>query len=237
MSVDGVISIVTEELRAIVMALLNGAKYGLKIRIPHATMTTLLFRRDLSAREKLHSIVQVAMEHAGNLAAFATIYKTLLTSFKWLSRHLRHSTNERTSLFRKLGQTIISILVDGPIQKELHTIPWAPAGHPEHAYHAFVAGAVGGYVVWGRHSSVNYQIVLYLASRVLVGAWKRFFHTSETDEAHPRTYPLAAAMVWGVVMALFEESPHVLHRSLRSSMDEIYKTGLRSTDTTSGLTV
>ena len=30
-------------------------------------------------------------------------------------------------------------------------------------------------------------------------------------------------VVWGLVMVLFEESPHVLHRSLKSSMDEIYR--------------
>jgi hypothetical protein len=34
---------------------------------------------------------------------------------------------------------------------------------------------------------------------------------------------MIAASAWGVVMALFEESPHALHPSLRSGMDEIYR--------------
>ncbi len=34
--------------------------------------------------------------------------------------------------------------------------------------HALVAGAAGGYAVWANYSSVNFQIVLYLFSRVAV---------------------------------------------------------------------
>ena len=105
------------------------------------------------------------------------------------------------------------------------------AGHPERPYHALVAGAVGGYFIWGRYSSVNHQIVLYLTSRVIVGlakhTWEKFHGLSHNDSPsvlnHPRTYPLLAASVWGLVMVLFEESPHVLHKSLRQSMDEIYR--------------
>lgn len=123
--------------------------------------------------------------------------------------------------------------VDGPFSEGTHTLPESMAGHPERPYHALVAGATGGYYVWGRYSSVNYQIVLYLTSRVIVGLAKRTWekihgipvhhdhHTSILK--HPKTYPLLAATVWGIVMALFEESPHVLHRSLKQSMDEIYR--------------
>lgn len=51
----------------------------------------------------------------------------------------------------------------------LATLP----GYPECKYHSFIAGAVGGYYVWGKeYSSVHYQILLYLASRVLVGCIK-----------------------------------------------------------------
>jgi peroxisomal membrane protein 4 len=114
------------------------------------------------------------------------------------------------------------------------------AGHPERPYHALIAGATGGYFVFGRYSSVNNQIVLYLSSRVLVGlaklAWERIHGTSHQHSSvlqHPKTYPLLAATVWGLVMALFEESPHVLHRSLKQSMDEIYRFQLPSLSTIS----
>jgi len=36
-------------------------------------------------------------------------------------------------------------------------------------------------------------------------------------------YPIQAAVVWGTVMALFEEYPEVLHPSLKKSMDEVYR--------------
>ena len=131
------------------------------------------------------------------------------------------------------------------------------AGHPERPYHALVAGAVGGYYIWGRYSSVNYQIVLYLTSRVLIGVtkriWEHYFHKDNSPEhggklvpssstqggnsqgtgnilQHPQIYPIMAAAIWGLVMVLFEESPHVLHKSLRQSMDEIYRYQLSSYD-------
>jgi hypothetical protein len=121
----------------------------------------------------------------------------------------------------------------------LITAAAAPAGYPQHTYHSFVAGAVGGYFVWGRYSSVNQQIVLYLTSRILLGLWKRIVvrenaYTMETDStllkrrSTNRSYSVVAALVWGTVMALFEESPHVLQSSLKKSMDEIYRYDHRS---------
>ena len=122
--------------------------------------------------------------------------------------------------------------VNGPLYQQRERIitstnPNTP-GLPEQPYHAFLAGAVGGYIVWGRYSGVNYQLILYLTSRILVGcvilasekgippfSWKRLSFTN--------TYPWAAAGIWGTVMMLFEEYPSVLHPSLRRSMDEIYR--------------
>eukprot|EP00536_Pseudo-nitzschia_multiseries_P011008 jgi/Psemu1/204701/e_gw1.355.19.1 len=185
-----------EELSAVVSALIGGATYGVKIRLPHALVMTCLFRRDLSSKQKLRTILRLVYEHASNLAAFATIYKVALAALKGSSR----------------------------------------SGEPERPYHSLLAGAAGGYLVWGRYSSVNHQIVLYLASRILVGLAKRGWeHVYEKPGhfqngnsvgsvlQHPRTYPLVSATVWGIVMMLFEESPHVLHRSLKKSMDEIYR--------------
>ena len=130
--------------------------------------------------------------------------------------------------------------MDGPFSEGTHSLPVSMAGHPERPYHALIAGATGGYFVFGRYSSVNNQIVLYLSSRVLVGlaklAWERIHGTAHQHSSvlqHPKTYPLLAATVWGLVMALFEESPHVLHRSLKQSMDEIYRFQLASLSTIS----
>ena len=103
-----------------------------------------------------------------------------------------------------------------------------PAGLPERPYHALVAGAIGGYVIWGRYSGVNYQIVLYLASRVLVGLGKHLHaYLPEGTVSFDQSYPLFAAVIWGLVMILFEECPDVLHPSLKKSMDEIYRYSIR----------
>ena len=222
-----------DELHSVMVAVVAGARYGTKIRLPHALVMTFLFKRDMSTEDKLKAVIRLVAEHASNLASFAAIYKTLIVCLKWTSRHMGPST-PNTGLLRKLGRVILSTIVHGPFPGEdslLRATTRAPPGHPERSHHALIAGAVGGYLVWGRYSSVNYQIVLYLTSRVLVGLWKRFLarpgnKVSLLARSANRTYPFAAAAVWGVVMMLFEESPDVLHPSLKSSMDEIYRYGL-----------
>lgn len=94
--------------------------------------------------------------------------------------------------------------------------------------YALVAGAIGGYVVWGRYSGVNYQIVLYLTSRVLVGLGKHLLQTSYLPEGPlDQSYPLFVAVIWGLAMILFEEHPDVVHPSLKKSMDEFYRYSIR----------
>ena len=133
---------------------------------------------------------------------------------------------------------MLTCIVDGPLpgERRILNATAAPPGHPERIHHAFIAGAVGGYFVWGRYSSLNQQIVLYLTSRVLVGLWKRLLkpgaHASSDNGSlteasnNNKTFSMVAALVWAIVMALWEESPDVLHPSLTKSMDEIYRYGL-----------
>jgi peroxisomal membrane protein 4 len=233
-----------DEVSAVVSAMMGGAKYGIKIRLPHAFVMTLLFRNDLSNRQKMGTIVRLVLEHASNLAAFATIYKAILSIFKWSSRYLRQQHQHHPDEDRNFGRLLLRLIVDGPwaLGGATKTCTITKAGHPERPYHSLVAGACGGYIVWGRYSKVNEQILLYLTSRVLVGIVQRLWehvhksygnvpqqkqnhhkHHSNSILNHPRTFSVLAAAVWGVVMVLFEDSPHVLHRSLKSSMDEIYR--------------
>ena len=133
--------------------------------------------------------------------------------------------------------------MDGPLPGERRLLNVAaapvPPGHPERIHHAFIAGAVGGYFVWGRYSSLNQQILLYLTSRVLVGLWKRLLQPTTPSNSSlggssstaiasnsNRSFSIAAALLWAVVMALWEESPDSLHPSLKKSMDEIYRYAL-----------
>jgi len=73
---------VKEEIFSILSALVGGARYGVKIRFPHALVMTLLFRQDLSSQEKLKMIIELACQHAFSLASFATIYKFVLFLLK-----------------------------------------------------------------------------------------------------------------------------------------------------------
>ena len=117
--------------------------------------------------------------------------------------------------------------MDGQYYRGRRLIP-KPPGIPEKTLHAAIAGAIGGYCIWGNYTSVNYQIVLYLTSRIIVG-----LSTLAREKNIPpfcwkgmtkkNVYPFKAAFVWSVVMVLFEYCPNVLHPSLKRSMDEIYR--------------
>lgn len=182
------LTIAGNEVKAVLAALYGGGRYGVKVRLPHAFIMTLLFGQGLSTRDKLKKILRLVKEHASNLAAFAAMYKTILGAMK--------------------------MVTPGS--------PSRPPGFPEEDYHAFIAGAVGGYVVWGRYSSINYQILLYLSSRVLVALGKRLYQKFGR-QPDPQLFRKLSSLVWGVVMVLFEKHPDLLHPSLRSSMDEIYR--------------
>jgi hypothetical protein len=79
----------SDELSAIIGATISGAQYGVKIRLPHALVMTLLFRKGTPS-EKLRIILQSTWEHSRNLASFAMLYKvfSLLTvASYWLCIH------------------------------------------------------------------------------------------------------------------------------------------------------
>mmetsp|Transcript_16324 Transcript_16324/g.35320 ORF Transcript_16324/g.35320 Transcript_16324/m.35320 type:complete len:263 (-) Transcript_16324:1119-1907(-) len=237
-----------DEVAAILSGLIGGGRYGLKIRVPHAFVMTFLFGSRLSFRDKLKVIAKLAAEHASNLAAFACLYKLMLATLKIFSQRIKQGYGDiHTGILRQLSRSLLRIIVNGPFMaKRRHAVitpittsSKTPPGLPEHPYHAFLSGAIGGYIVWGRYSSVNYQLILYLTSRILVACIKLAYEKGgnvfpnlllpiSVWKRRPRltfdnTYPWAAAGIWGVVMMLFEEYPEVLHPSLRRSMDEIYR--------------
>jgi len=65
----------------------------------------------------------------------------------------------------------------------------AHPGKAQSPYHSFIAGLIGGYTVWGRYSSVNYQIVLYLTSRVIAALTTQGVQTiiQRLHPKHPHT--------------------------------------------------
>lgn len=116
MVANSITSILSEEIRAIISGLLGGARYGVKIRLPHAFVMTFLFRTDLNTKDKIRTIIRLVWEHTRNLASFVTIYKSLLLSLKLLSRLLRNAlhddgrTHVKTNIWRAIGRSIISVI-------------------------------------------------------------------------------------------------------------------------------
>jgi len=210
------------EFQSISAGTLGGGRYGIKIRLPHAILMTMLFRRGLTAKQKLKMILKLTLDHSCSLAAFATVYKIVLLILKRASISLHTNRNQ----FNRLGYAMASILVDGPTLGR--RLVQRPPGLPERPQHAAIAGAVGGYLIWGKYNSINYQVLLYLTSRVIVGLTslareKRVPPFSWDMMKFQNVYPLKAAAIWGAVMVMFETYPNVLHPSLKNSMDEIYR--------------
>ena len=103
------LSILSEEFHSVLAGVIGGAKYGVKIRLPHALVMTFLFRSELDTKQKVRNVLKVVFEHASNLALFAAVYKTILASLKWMSRHTL-DTNQREGVFRALGRSLISMI-------------------------------------------------------------------------------------------------------------------------------
>lgn len=109
------------------------------------------------------------------------------------------------------------------------------ANGKERSADTFVAGLLGGYVVFGRGAgeTVNMQIVVYVFARVVLALAKLAVNSEvlggvvlggETgrDRVRGAAWPLFAAGSWGAVMWLFRWHPETLQGSLRGSMVYLY---------------
>ena len=101
----------------------------------------------------------------------------------------------------------------------------APMGKPTTQLDSFLAAALVGHFVWGRYSSVNSQIVLYLLSRITIALPKvaaQKGYPIFRDYDFDTVYPYLASGVWGTVLWLYEFYPETLQKSLTGSMDFLY---------------
>lgn len=86
---------------------------------------------------------------------------------------------------------------------------------------SFISGGICGAVVWGRKkSAINYQVILYLLSRIVTGFVQHQVRRGNIPDK-PGFLPLAA-FVWAMVMYLFTVDPDSLQGSLRNSMEFLY---------------
>ncbi|KAJ9205745.1 hypothetical protein DTO166G4_4640 [Paecilomyces variotii] len=108
------------------------------------------------------------------------------------------------------------------------------ASRKEGRYDTFMAGLLGGYVVFGRNpGSVSQQIVIYVFARVMLALAKiaiqpnvhPLSHLITPDTREKMTnnaWPVFASFTWAFVMYIFRWYPDTLASSLRSSMKYIY---------------
>ncbi|RKP08428.1 peroxisomal membrane protein 4-like protein [Thamnocephalis sphaerospora] len=88
--------------------------------------------------------------------------------------------------------------------------------------HSFLAGLVGGYFVFGKNTSVNKQIVLYVFARVVLAVAKLPARKGLLPREPPQAYPIFAALSWGAIMWLFRYERPTVHSSLQASMQYLY---------------
>jgi peroxisomal membrane protein 4 len=95
---------------------------------------------------------------------------------------------------------------------------------------SFISGGVGGAVVWGRaRTPINYQVVLYLLSRITVGLVHHGVNQGHLPDKEG--FQPMASLVWAVVMYLFTVDSKALQGSLRSSMEFLYDDEKYASDT------
>ncbi|KAJ1921677.1 hypothetical protein H4219_000409 [Mycoemilia scoparia] len=95
-------------------------------------------------------------------------------------------------------------------------------GGKQQDWQTFIAGFVGGYIVFGENNNVNNQIILYLFSRVATGL-ARLVVKQYDIKTPSNAFAIFAALCWGLVMVMFKKDRSVLQSSLQASMQYLYQ--------------
>ncbi|ESK98464.1 peroxisomal protein [Moniliophthora roreri MCA 2997] len=105
----------------------------------------------------------------------------------------------------------------------------------ERSLDTFIAGLLGGYVVFGDRTAVNEQIVLYVVSRVVASFIPRASDPYNASPQSPRSgavkplppnakyFSLFAALSWGAVMWLFKNRGETIQPGMFNSMTYLYR--------------
>ncbi|XP_069727889.1 peroxisomal membrane protein 4 [Phaenicophaeus curvirostris] len=89
-------------------------------------------------------------------------------------------------------------------------------------FHSFFAACIGGWLVFGENNPINSQIIMYLLSRILFGLSRLAVEKGYVPQPKQDPFPLVAALIWGIVLWLFEYHRETLQPSLQSSMTYLY---------------
>ncbi|KAJ7630620.1 Tim17/Tim22/Tim23/Pmp24 family-domain-containing protein [Roridomyces roridus] len=143
-------------------------------------------------------------------------------------------------IFRATKQHAFNLAKFVALYKSFLLLQKKANGGKERSMDTFVAGLLGGYIVFGERTAINEQIVLYVVSRVLASFIPRATQPySSSAPAAPgvvkpmppdsRYFTLFAAMSWGAVMWLFEHRGETIQPGMFNSMTYLYRDSERWT--------
>ena len=152
---------------------------------------------------------------------FAGLYKTVLEILKYVDRR---NANHKTLHTPHLSPDGTLISNEYFTIEEVMRSPEAPLK----PIHSMIAGAVGGYFIWGNFTVVNYQIIQYLIPRIFIATCQLLAKNNVLPFASPtfkftNSYRLLATITWSSIMYLYETYPSDINHNLMLSMDEIYR--------------
>nr|XP_002747265.3 peroxisomal membrane protein 4 [Callithrix jacchus] len=89
--------------------------------------------------------------------------------------------------------------------------------------HSFLAAFLGGLLVFRENNNINSQVNMYVLSRVLFALSRLAVEKGYIPEPKWDPFPVVTAVVWGLVLWLFEYHRPTLQPSLQSSMTYLYE--------------
>ncbi|KAJ7655150.1 Tim17/Tim22/Tim23/Pmp24 family-domain-containing protein [Mycena polygramma] len=139
-------------------------------------------------------------------------------------------------IFRATKQHAFNLAKFVTLYKTFMLIQQKSNGGKPRSSDTFLAGLLGGYIVFGDRTAVNEQIVLYVVSRVVASFIPRA-GTPYSSSAPPaagastvkpmppdsRYFTLFAALSWGAVMWLFEHRGETIQPGMFNSMVYLYR--------------
>ncbi|KAI0724303.1 peroxisomal membrane protein 4 [Cerioporus squamosus] len=140
------------------------------------------------------------------------------------------STRLKT-IYRATKQHALNLAKFVSLYKTLLLVQKKVNGGKQRSFDTFIAGLIGGYMVFGERTAVNEQIVLYVCSRVVASFLARAKTPySKTTAAPGKPLPpdstqfsIFAALCWGAVMWLFNERGQTIQPGMFNSMTYLYR--------------
>nr|GAT49726.1 predicted protein [Mycena chlorophos] len=147
----------------------------------------------------------------------------------------RGSWQDRASLiYRATKQHSFNLAKFVTLYKTFMLIQQKANGGKQRSSDTFLAGLLGGYIVFGERNAVNEQIVLYVVSRVVATLIPRSgspYSSAPPPSGtkarpvppDPRYFTVFAALAWGAVMWLFEHKGETIQPGMFNSMVYLYR--------------